>query len=423
MMIHVVRQGDTPENIARQYRIPLWLLLEINGLNAQSSLAEGQTVLILYPDLIHTVVPGDTLFKIASRYGVTLRQLYRNNPNLILKTYIYPEDPIVISYKNPPSTKITCAGYTYPFIDIPLFMQILPYVSDFNSFTYEITEEGHLSTLNDDLLISLASKSGTRPHMVVSNLVEPYGFDTEIAHKILGNRSLWEPFIEEILKELKKKKYSGVDMDFEYISYKDRDNYSEFMVLLHERLSSEGFSLTVALSAKNQDETTSLLTEGLDYKALGDAADAVLLMTYEWGYAAGDPMAIAPLPKVQEVLDYAVTRIPSDKILLGIPNYGYDWPKTSSLPRPRASSISNVEAVELALTTGARINYDEQSQAPWFTYTQNNTEHEVWFEDARSIHAKLSLIPMYKLKGAGYWNLMRPFQQNWSLLNSMFLLS
>lgn len=423
MTIHVVRQGDTLEKIAHQYDIPLWVLLKINGMNTQTSLVTGQTVLILYPDLIHTVVPGDTLFKIASHYGVTLRQLYRNNPDLILKTYIYPGDPVIISYKNPPSTKITCAGYAYPFIDIPLFMQTLPYVSDFNSFTYEITEEGHLSTLNDDLLISLASKTGTRPHMVVSNLVEPYGFDTEIAHKILGNRSLWEPLIEEILKELKKKKYSGVDMDFEYVSYKDRDNYSEFMFLLHERLSSEGFSLTVALSAKTRDETASLLTEGLDYKALGEAADAVLLMTYEWGYASGDPMAIAPLPKVQEVLDYAVTRIPGDKILLGIPNYGYDWPKTASQPRPFASSVSNTGAVELALSAGAQINYDEQSQAPWFTYIKNDTEHEVWFEDGRSIYAKLSLIPRYKLKGAGYWNLMRPFPQNWSLLNSMFLLS
>ena len=37
-------------------------------------------------------------------------------------------------------------------------------------------------------------------------------------------------------------------------------------------------------------------------------------------------MAVAPLPNVRRVLDYAVTEIPPEKIYLGIPNYGYDWP-------------------------------------------------------------------------------------------------
>ena len=76
----------------------------------------------------------------------------------------------------------------------------------------------------------------------------------------------------------------------------------------------------------------------------------------------------------------------------------------------------------LARSTGSVIHYDEESQAPWFSYTQNGIMHEVWFEDARSILAKLSLIPQYKLKGAGYWNLMRPFPQNWPLLNSLYKL-
>ena len=132
-------------------------------------------------------------------------------------------------------------------------------------------------------------------------------------------------------------------------------------------------------------------------------------------------MAVAPIKNVRQVVDYALTIIPPEKIFLGIPNYGYDWKLPYVKGESRADSISNVEAIEIAAANGASIQYDENSQSPWFRYTAaDGSEHEVWFEDVRSIQQKFNLINEKKLRGAGYWNLMRPFQQNWSLLNFMF---
>lgn len=132
-------------------------------------------------------------------------------------------------------------------------------------------------------------------------------------------------------------------------------------------------------------------------------------------------MAVAPLPNVRQVLDYAVTEIPREKIYLGIPNYGYDWPLPFVQGTTRARSISNQEAVEIALRYGADIQYDQTAQSPWFTYTASDgTPHEVWFEDARSMSAKLRLIGEYGLFGAGYWNLMRPYPQGWAVLNALY---
>ena len=149
--------------------------------------------------------------------------------------------------------------------------------------------------------------------------------------------------------------------------------------------------------------------------------DAVLLMTYEWGYTYGPPMAVAPLPNVRAVLDYAVTAIPPKKILLGVPNYGYDWPLPFLRGTTQAQSISNEQAIQLALSHNIAIQYDETAQAPYFHYADaDGTVHEVWFEDARSIQAKLALIPEYGLYGVGYWNLMRPFPQNWRVLNALY---
>lgn len=143
--------------------------------------------------------------------------------------------------------------------------------------------------------------------------------------------------------------------------------------------------------------------------------------SYEWGYTYGPPMAVAPLPNVRQVVEYALTEIPAGKIWLGVPNYGYDWPLPFVQGQTRATSISSQQAVALARRYGVSINYDERAQAPWFRYTDElGTEHEVWFEDARSIQAKLALIPEYGLIGAGYWNLMRDFPQNWLVLSSLY---
>ena len=132
-------------------------------------------------------------------------------------------------------------------------------------------------------------------------------------------------------------------------------------------------------------------------------------------------MAVAPINKVEEVVRYAVERIDYRKIFMGIPNYGYDWALPFVRGVTKADTIGNEEAVALARRVGAEILFDTTAMSPYFYYTDAyNIQHIVWFEDARSIYAKLSLIAKYRLLGAGYWNLMRPFTQNWLVLNSLY---
>ena len=131
-------------------------------------------------------------------------------------------------------------------------------------------------------------------------------------------------------------------------------------------------------------------------------------------------MAVAPLPNVRAVLDYGVSEIPREKIYLGIPAYGYDWPLPYRQGETRAQSISNRRAVEIAVEQRAEIAFDQRAQSPWFRYTEGGVVHEVWFEDARSMSAKLRLVDEYGLRGAGYWNLMRPDPQGWTVLNALY---
>ena len=147
----------------------------------------------------------------------------------------------------------------------------------------------------------------------------------------------------------------------------------------------------------------------------------VLLMTYEWGYTFGPPMATAPVNMVRRVLTYGVSVIDTDKILMGIPNYAYDWPLPFVAGSTQAESIGNQEAIMRGVEHNVTIQFDETAQCPFFYYTgENGVQHVVWFDDVRSMTAKFNLIPEFDLHGAGIWQIMRYFPGMWMVVNSRF---
>lgn len=133
-------------------------------------------------------------------------------------------------------------------------------------------------------------------------------------------------------------------------------------------------------------------------------------------------MAVAPINQVRRVVEYAVTEIPPEKIDLGIPNYGYDWPLPFERGVTAAVTIGNVEAVRIAIDQGVPIEFDRLSASPFFLYAMLGVEHEVWFEDVRSLQQKFDLMEEFALGGCGYWQIMRWFRANWILLDKNFAL-
>lgn len=128
---------------------------------------------------------------------------------------------------------------------------------------------------------------------------------------------------------------------------------------------------------------------------------------------------MAPYNRVNEVLAYAVTAIPPEKILMGMPNYGYDW-QVPWQQGTAARSISNLQAVDIARDNGAVIAFAPGALAPNYTYYTGNQRHEVWFDDARSIDARLRLVNRYNLGGVSYWTVNRFFRPNWLVLSDLY---
>jgi spore germination protein len=120
------------------------------------------------------------------------------------------------------------------------------------------------------------------------------------------------------------------------------------------------------------------------------------------------------------VLDYAVTRIPPGKILMGLSNYGYSW----ALPWKQGGAarvISNAGAADLAASVYAEVKFDAAAQAPHFRYTDpDGIQREVWFEDPRSFAARLRLVSEYALAGASFWTINRLYRPALLVLQSMY---
>lgn len=421
MEIYVVKPGDTLYGIARETGAPLSQIMIDNELTDPDRLVAGQALVVRVPAEVYTVRPGDTLAAVSAGSGLTLRELYRRNPILGGQPTLYPGQTLVLRYTDPPGPPLTVNSYAYPFIDQDLYRRTLPYLTYISPFTYSVQGDGGLAELEDEGLLRTAHALGTAGLMHLSTLTDEGLFSGGLAHPVLTDASLQQALVEQTVRTIERMDYQGLDVDFEYVYADDALAYADLIRRLRGRLSPLGLPVVVAVAPKTWPDQPGALYEGHDYRALGQAADALFLMTYEWGYAFGAPMAVSPLPRVRAVVEYALTEVPPEKLWLGIPTYGYDWPLPSHGGERRATSLSPQYAVSLAGRYGVPIRYDQTAQAPWFRYIDaGGIEHEVWFEDARSVRAKLSLIPEYGLSGVGYWNLLRPFPQNWLVLDSMF---
>lgn len=424
MFIHVVKQNETVYSIARTYGVSAQSIIFNNQLYNPSLLAVGQALLILFPEIIHTVRRGETLYSIANEYGISIKELLRNNPFIITADYITQGQILTISYRQQKLRTIILNGFAYTNINQTILEETLLYLTKLSIFSYKFTKEGNLIAPNDVPLIAAAKRFGVQPILVLASLSTEETFDNSLIHAILNDMQAQNRLIQNLLNVLKQKGYAGVDIDFESILAQDKEAYVNFMRNLSNALWPEGFLISIDLSPKERADQKGVLYEGLDYGELSQYANNVLLMTYEWGYSRSMPMAVAPINKVRQILNYAVTEIPRNKINLGIPNYGYQWPLPYIAGITKARSIGNIEAAENAALYRAQIQFDEIAMTPYYLYTAaNGQSYEVWFEDVRSIYAKINLIPEYNILGAGYWNIMRNFRPNFMLVNALFYIA
>ena len=464
MQIHVVKEGDTLWQIAHQYGVTLSQVMLANQPEYPNLLVRGEALVIPNPEREYVVEPGDTLQSIAARYRVTIEDLAVSN-HIIDGAYLFVGTFLVIPYTQytvksgdtlwqiANQFEVTteeiahASGLSADMTLFPGMIVRIPFnnkkaidVCGFLSqlgetgqekvlrhgnqlthllpFSYQMTEEGGLEPLADTEVLEAAHLQQAAPLLVLTNIRD--GFDSDLAATLLRNETVQDTLIANLLTEIREKGYRGINFDFEYVYPEDREHYNQFLRRVVGQFRPLGLLVTTSVAPKTSDEQTGLLYEAHDYAAHGNIVDFVILMTYEWGWSGGEPYAISPVNRIREVLDYATRVIPAEKVVLGVSIYGRDW-KVPWQAGTTARTISPQEALRLAKTHQAMIQYDDTYEAPFFHFTdETGQRHEVWFEDARSTEAKYNLVTEYDLRGVSFWDLRYPFPQNWPVLASHF---
>ncbi|MGM8365708.1 glycoside hydrolase family 18 protein [Virgibacillus sp. W0181] len=413
---YVVQPNDTLVSIAQAYRVRMEDIIAANNITNPNVIRVGE--LLKMPYRFHTVLPGQTLWLISQKYRVPIEVISQAN-NIADPSLIYQGQSLLIPFQKNPQTEVN--AYTTQVNEqgrqeVSALGRNFTYLSP---FMYSMKPDGTLTSMQEGNLLEAARAQNIMPLLVLTNFSDD-GFDSDLAATILRSPELQEKLITNILNKIREKGYRGLNIDFEYVYPEDRENYNNFLRRVVARLRPEGYTVSTALAPKESAEQEGLLYEAHDYAAHGEIVDFVVLMTYEWGWAGGRPWAIAPINKVRDILDYAVQVIPRDKILMGMPLYGRDW-NIPWVEGTIARTISPKEAVQLAEKYGVAIEYDSTYQSPFFRYVdESGQQHEVWFEDARSVQVKYELIKQYGLRGASYWVLGNPFPQNWPVLQHNF---
>jgi spore germination protein len=236
-------------------------------------------------------------------------------------------------------------------------------------------------------------------------------WDTEVVSRVLGNPELTRAHIRSIVDLVVGQGYDGIDIDYENLRSTDRYFFSDFVRQLSTALRAHGRTLAVDLHPKTSDAGVDERNLAQDYAAIGAAADQVRIMAYDFHWASSAPGPVAPVKWVDEVVAWTATQVPKEKIVLGLPLLGYDWVAGSGEP------VTWEEAQVRVALHRAGVHYDSGSQAPWFSYVDDaGREHTIWFEDARSIAAKLGLARSHGISGTFFWRLGGEDPQIWPLV-------
>lgn len=421
MQIHVVESGQTLSSIAEAYGSSAEAITRANELPDPGDLVIGQALVIPIVGSYYWVRSGDTLYTIGQRYQISAAELARVNRisqyrplQVGTRLYIPPRPRRAADFNAYAEPQRTVS----PALEADI-RKAAPHLTYLAPFSFRIRRDGTLARPPLDDIQAIARANDNVLMLVVTNL-EAGQFSTELGGLILNNQELQNRLLDNIIQTARELGMGDIHFDMEALPAADREAYVSFLWKARVRARAAGMMMSVALAPKTRADQPGRWYAAHDYRAIGEVADFVVIMTYEWGYSGGPPMAVSPIGPVRRVLQYALTEMPAEKILMGQNLYGYDWTLPYQ-PGTTARALSPQAAIALAARENVAIQYDYRAQAPFFEYTDDqDRRHQVWFEDARSIQAKFNLVKQLGLRGVSYWKLGLPFPQNWLLIEENF---
>ena len=260
---------------------------------------------------------------------------------------------------------------------------------------YEVGWTGYITErVFDQKLVSTSRNNSVKIIPLIANK----GFNSEIGHSILANPEVRDKVIEHIVEITSSRNYDGINIDFEGIDPNDREKLIEFVCLLSSKLHSLGKEVSIDVPAKTY-KTYEGWSGAYDYAKLAECADYLVIMAYDYHWSGGEPGPISPLDWYKKVIEYTLKVVPREKIIIGIPVYGYDWTIGK-----KGVGVSYKECIEIAENYNVTIKFDNISGEAVFHYTDTSgKKHEVWFNTAESARLCIEIAQSYGINRIAFW--------------------
>jgi len=250
-----------------------------------------------------------------------------------------------------------------------------------NPVWYEIKADGTFTKVfNAESPDMRAALSGVELVPTIQNYVNST-FDGNLVATVIASPTLREQHAEALTQLVVQNAFAGIDIDYENMGSGARADFTTFIQLLASKLHAANKKLSVCVDAKTSDSDNWSGPAAEDWRALGAAADTIKIMGYDdhWSTSAAGP--IAPLDWLDSIATYAEATIPAQKIIMGLPWYGYDWLGRSG------ADVEYENAMQVAQANNAQVTYDANGEAT-FAYSG----HVVYFQDGSSFAKKTSAL-------------------------------
>jgi spore germination protein len=278
-------------------------------------------------------------------------------------------------------------------------------------YTGEVVPQHAGVTDIDANTVGRFSSKGIRVMPTISNHRDGR-WDDHVVEQVLADPGSTAKHIRSIVDLVVRAGYVGIDIDYENLPAASRVQFSDFLRDLSAALHRNRKLLSVSVHPKTSDQGSDERNVAQDYRAIGAAADEFRIMTYDYHWATSRPGPVAPAGWVDQVIAYTLRHVPREKVIMGIPLFGYDWVNGGA-----AEPVTWDQVQALLRTHQVAVTHDNTSKASWFTYMdRDRRQHTVWFDDTDGMAAKLRLARAYGIAGVFLWRLGGESPEMWRLL-------
>ncbi|MEM8534325.1 MAG: glycosyl hydrolase family 18 protein [Chloroflexota bacterium] len=288
-------------------------------------------------------------------------------------------------------------------------------LDEVSPFWYSPDAQGNLlhgSDARDETLLELARSEGVLVIPSIHNVLH-----TDPVTAILRNPETRSRHVQNIVDEVLTYNYDGIDIDYESLDSSLREEFSAFIVELSGALREHNKMLTIAVHAKTCDYCG--LGGFQDWSVIGPAVDRLRIMTYDYHWRGSGPGPVAPVYWVRDVAEYARTAVDPAKVVIGVPFYGYNWPRGGGRALGQTWDMINaqIEARSLTVNLMESDNQRRPVQENWITYDGR----EVWFSTSSGLRAKIELVQELDLAGIAIWRLGGEDPNNWDVIRNQLV--